>query len=63
MEVDNRTGRPIGDHGTALDAINWLLDVADPYDDNSEFLHCWREGDLGDWPDYYKWLNSKENKS
>lgn len=54
-----RCGTVTGDHGTADQAIDWLLDHADPFDDNSEFLKCWREGNLDEWPEYYEWLNKQ----
>ncbi len=60
-EIDPRTGRPVGDHGTALDAINFLLDAGTDYGPGEEtlFLESWRTGDLGEWPEFYEWLGSK----
>lgn len=60
--VDPRTGRPVGDHGTANQAIAYMLDEheADP-GNQVEFMRAWREGDLADeWPDYYQWLERQE---
>lgn len=56
--IDPHTRRPFGDHGDANDAIEWALDHAPAFDEVS-FLRCWREGNLGEWPEFYAWL--KEN--
>jgi hypothetical protein len=60
MANNPRTGRPIGDHGTANDAIEYVLeshvDLGCPAED---FLRCWRVGDLDEWPEFYKWLKQK----
>lgn len=61
MTIDKRTGRQVGDHGTCLQAINYALDHE--RDDQVAFLRCWREGDLGEWPEFYVWLNSKDARS
>ena len=53
--------RPLGDHGTPLQAVTFALDV-DRSSDSFTFLKCWREGDLDDWPEYYAWLNTPEGK-
>lgn len=47
-------------HGTALDAVDWAVDFNDddPADAHT-FLHCWREGDLSEWPEYYEWLRDR----
>jgi hypothetical protein len=61
MANDPRTGRPFGDHGTANDAIEYALDVVMDEDcDCSGFLRAWREGDLGDWPEFYEWLAGRQ---
>ncbi|MEQ1950962.1 hypothetical protein ABMA59_06045 [Mesorhizobium sp. CN2-181] len=60
MTIDPRTGRPIGDHGTAIQAINYALDVE--RDDREAFLRCWREGDLEEWPEFYAWLAKQDAK-
>lgn len=53
--MDPRTGRPFGDHGTAVQAIDFALDIM-RNDDPETFLRCWREGDLEEWPEFYAWL-------
>ena len=55
--IDPRTNRPLGNHGTALQAITWALDHEDGNVD--DFLRAWRIGDLEEWPDYYEWLNDQ----
>lgn len=54
---DPRTDRPLGDHGTAEQVIDYILqprvDLGCPAED---FLKCWREGDLDEWPEFYDWL-------
>lgn len=57
-KLDPRTGRPFGDHGTASDAISFLLDVQQAPGEETTFLRCWREGNLDEWPEYYEWLNA-----
>lgn len=52
--IDPRTGRTYGDHGTAMQAINFALDHLSIERDT--FLKCWREGDLDEWPEFYVWL-------
>lgn len=54
--VDPRTGRPFGDHGTANQAITYALDVLPDLFGGMDFLQCWREGNLTDWPEFYAWL-------
>lgn len=57
MPIDPRTGREVGDHGTALQAIEWALDCLDDHDGYVvPFLKAWREGNLDEWPEYYTWL-------
>lgn len=56
QRIDQRTGRPFGDHGSAIDAINWALDHEDDLYNMEAFLTGWREGDLSEWPEYYQWL-------
>lgn len=58
-ELDPRTGRPFGDHGSALDAINFLLSHHQAPGEEAAFLRRWREGDLGEWPEYYEWLSAR----
>lgn len=58
-KIDPTTGRPYGDHGTALDAINWLLKQG--YEEDAQvFLRCWYEGNLAEWPEYYAWLTGED---
>lgn len=63
--IDERTGRPFGDHGTASQAIDFVLDPdnlddADPAN-QVEFLRAWREGGAAEeWPEYYQWLAEQE---
>lgn len=59
---DPRTGRPLGDHGTANDAVEFILNspqIMAP-DEGTEFLRAWREGDLDEWPEFYEWLAERE---
>lgn len=57
MPIDPRTGREIGDHGTALQAINYVLGTPDlTFGQEVPFLVAWREGNLDEWPEYYTWL-------
>jgi hypothetical protein len=58
--IDPRTDRPNGDHGTANDAINYTLSGADLGCPAEDFLRCWREGDLDEWPEFYAWLRKQE---
>lgn len=60
--VDPRTGRPCGDHGTAMDAINFALDTSQGLE-CEDFLRAWREGDLAEWPDFYEWLAAQERRA
>ena len=60
-KLDPRTGRPLGDHGTAVQAINFALDwqfCQQP----DVFLRGWREGSLDEWPEFYDWLRAQEAK-
>jgi len=60
MNIDPHTGRPLGDHGTAGQAIEFALDKTDYYHEMDDFLRAWREGDLGEWPEFYEWLAEQE---
>jgi len=51
--------RTPGDHGSALDAIDYALDH-EPDGDAATFLRRWREGDLSEWPEFYEWLAKRE---
>lgn len=59
--INPRTGRAIGDHGTALQAIQYATESYDAMSQEREFLKAWLEGDLDEWPKYYDWLKAKEN--
>lgn len=52
--LDPRTGRPFGDHGTAEQAIDFAISVADT--EAEAFLRSWQQGDLDEWPEFYVWL-------
>jgi hypothetical protein len=59
--IDRKTGLPYGDHGTANEAIDYLLspEGAQAPGEETIFLRCWREGaDADEWPDYYAWLRA-----
>lgn len=56
---DPNTGREFGDHGTANQAIEWLLDHSSDTElaNGHEFLRAWREGWAWEaWPEFYEWL-------
>lgn len=59
-QIDMRTGRPYGDHGSANDALDFALDwglCSEP----DTFLRAWRDGSAVDeWPEFYSWLFSRE---
>lgn len=59
---DPKTGRKAGDHGTAQDVVDFLLaqesDI--PPGEETAFLQGWRDGDLGEWPEFYDWLAHRE---
>lgn len=68
-ELDPRTGRPFGDHGTAVQALNFALyhmkdeDGGYPVndDDRMMFLREWFEGAAADeFPEFYTWLKEQE---
>ncbi|UXO93960.1 hypothetical protein Pan3_38 [Pseudanabaena phage Pan3] len=63
VEIDPRTGRPLGDHGTAQQAIDWALDVLGETDFGvpEYFLSDWREGAaFEEYPEFYDWLREQE---
>lgn len=61
LPIDPETNRPIGDHGTAADAIDFALDHEGG--DCDTFLRRWREGDAAsEWPDFYEWLAKRERQ-
>lgn len=57
--IDPRTGRPVGDHGTGAQAIEFALDYS-RCDDAVTFLGSWKDGSLDEWPEFYKWLVARE---
>lgn len=60
--VDPRTGRPIGDHGTALQAMQFATESYIAMSQEREFLKGWVEGNLDEWPEFYEWLKKEESK-
>lgn len=62
MTEDPRTGRPLGDHGTAVQAIDFALEHCNEWGpgEGEDFLRHWREGSLDEWPEFYEWLKEQE---
>lgn len=62
--IDPRTGRPLGDHGTAEQAIEFALLYydRDMLGQEREFLKAWQDGSLDEWPLFYEWLAKREAK-
>lgn len=58
--LDPATGRPFGDHGTADDAVAFVLDNPGGDIEADSFLRYWDIGDLRAWPEYYSWLAARE---
>lgn len=59
--IDANTNRPVGDHGTANDALDYALDIIEDWAEMVDFLFAWREGAAyEDWPEFYDWLNDRE---
>lgn len=56
--ADPRTGRAVGNHGTAVQAIDYAL--GQTAGDVETFLRAWREGSLEEWPEFYAWLAASE---
>jgi len=66
MKIDPTTSRPFGDHGTASQAIEWLLNVNRDTDPGNavEFLRAWQQGNAAtEWPEFYVWLNALDRKA
>lgn len=59
--LDPATGRPFGDHGTADDALAFVLDNAGDDIEALSFLRYWDAGDVRAWPTFYPWLAAREN--
>lgn len=47
--------RPLGDYGTANQALNWALDRM-PEDEVVVFLKDWREGVLDEYPEFLEFI-------
>lgn len=62
VEIDPRTGRKVGDHGTPLQAIEFASYSYSTMSQEREFLKGWLEGNLDDWPEFYEWLESEDAK-
>jgi hypothetical protein len=64
--IDPRTNRPVGDHGSATDAIAYTLDGAHHDFDQGNalaFLEAWNEGGaFEEWPEFYQWLAKRETR-
>jgi hypothetical protein len=59
--IDPRTGRPIGDHGSAEAAIEFARAHAGNSHELIAFLEAWTEGRaFEEWPEFYTWLAKKE---
>ena len=54
------------DHGTAQDAIDFVLDgfytfdKVPGYGKAELFLENWRDGALDEWPEFYPWLDERK---
>ena len=60
--LDPRTGRPLGNHGTADQAIDFALDF-NRCEEPDTFLRIWREGGTWEeWPEFYEWLREQEKQ-
>jgi hypothetical protein len=44
-------------NGDAGDALDWALDHLNDSYERTDFLECWREGDVSHWPEYAHWLS------
>lgn len=60
VPLDPATGRPLGDHGTADDAVAFVLDNVGDDIEALSFLRYWDAGDVRAWPDFYPWLAARE---
>ena len=47
------------DHGTAQQAIDFLLENSQAPGEEAEFLKAWNEGALEEWPEFYDWLDNQ----
>lgn len=54
---DPDTGRTFGDHGTAVQAMEWAFNNGGLEWDIVDFLGAWRDGSAWEeWPEFYEWL-------
>jgi hypothetical protein len=49
----------VSPYGDAADAIDYALGHIDDAFERSDFLECWRDGDVSDWPAYFRWLHTQ----
>lgn len=47
--------------GTPVQAINFACDL-DDLGNSQQFLRDWREGNIGQWPEYSEWLQEADNR-
>ena len=58
--IDPTTGRPIGNHGEAIDALTFALEHIEDDLDAMDFLRGWMEGDISSSYNFYPWLKQQE---
>lgn len=58
--IDRRTGRPFGDHGTALRALQFAFDKLHDDVERMDFLREWWHGGP-EYPEFYAWLKTVES--
>lgn len=67
IPIDPRTKRPYGDHGTALDAIEFALELVSQGGgpgDGEDFLRAWRDGSAPEeYPEFYEALGANERRN
>ena len=64
-KIDPETGRPVGDHGTGEQAIDFILHHSEDHDlyKMEAFRKAWQEGAAHEeWPEFYAWL-SRQSRS
>lgn len=62
LAIDPDTGRPVGDHGTGDQAIDFILNHAEDHNlfEMEAFLKAWQDGSAyEEWPEYYAWLSTQ----
>jgi hypothetical protein len=52
--------RGLSDHGTAADALEFAFHEIADGDEAWAFLKSWRFGELDEWPEYYAWLETRD---